>query len=49
MPNEQPSAETLGEGFAFWAWHRMNWNDCVPCTCERHYFCWRLWQSGERS
>lgn len=38
-----------GEGYAFFAWHRLRWaDDPEPYTCERHYFCHRIWESGDR-
>lgn len=43
---EQLSEETLGEGFAFWAWYRERWEviQWFVCDQERRIF----WRNGWR-
>lgn len=43
-----PTAETVGEGFAYFAWHRLRWP--YPCYCrfKRSHVCHREWTRGER-
>lgn len=39
----------MGEGFAFFRWHSLKWEQC--CTCGNDpafYFCARLWNEGKR-
>lgn len=40
----------MGEGFAFFRWHSLKWEEC--CTCGGNdpafYFCARLWNEGKR-
>jgi hypothetical protein len=39
----------VGEGFAFFRWHSLKWEEC--CTCAHdpaYFFCARLWVEGYR-
>jgi hypothetical protein len=44
------TAETVGEGFAFFRWHMLRWSD-EWCWCKQHpdYLCYNIWVQGRNA
>lgn len=38
----------LGEGFAFFCWHRLRWPEWNYCVQNERWLCVRLWRNHER-